>query len=396
MTQPVELLTTQSGPQRDAERARQDRAPGDLSFAATLGFVQSAEVGASAGTGLTLNERGPEPQREQIRSSVDRRADDRVRGGREQGSGQSAQGRTSEGEPSVDRRVEVRSEPVSRGQGSRDPGHGTKAPTAGEPSAAKSHAPQSGTAAAMPSQAQGEAVAGQGAREVDRAANQPGQAPAVRGAGGATVAAGSPGGKASGGQAIDRLAEQSRRAGVFKLKRAQAPPRQGAEVARQVSRGLAQLLRRDGGTLTLKITPNSLGEVRVEMRASQGRVEAVIEARDEVARGLLESQMSRLRGALEARGVTVDRLEVRSPAEPTGSGTNGGGTADPSGQDARGAPRDGHEESPGGDRRDGARGGDRTRPVDGDAEVGVAELSHGMRHDGHDVGELTVGLDTWV
>lgn len=79
----------------------------------------------------------------------------------------------------------------------------------------------------------------------------------------------------------------------------------------QVQRGLAQVLRQGGGTLTLRMTPNDLGEVKVELRLSHGRVEGVIEASTPVARDLLRRELDQLASSLERRGVTVDRLDVR-------------------------------------------------------------------------------------
>lgn len=79
----------------------------------------------------------------------------------------------------------------------------------------------------------------------------------------------------------------------------------------QLQRGLAQVLRQRGGTLSLKLDPAELGTVKVSLRLAQGRVEGTIEAATERARGLLNEHLDSLKGSLELRGITVDRLEVR-------------------------------------------------------------------------------------
>ncbi len=79
----------------------------------------------------------------------------------------------------------------------------------------------------------------------------------------------------------------------------------------QLQRGLAQVLRQSGGTLSLKLDPVDLGTVKVSLALSQGRVEGSIEASSERARGLLHEHLDTLKSSLEQRGITVDRLEVR-------------------------------------------------------------------------------------
>ena len=103
-----------------------------------------------------------------------------------------------------------------------------------------------------------------------------------------------------------------------------APLKEGAEKAgsrvirheprnfeAQLQRSLAQVLRQRGGTLSLKLDPAELGSVKVSLSLSQGRVEGTIEASSERARGLLHEHLDTLKGSLEQRGITVDRLEVR-------------------------------------------------------------------------------------
>ncbi|MEO1583356.1 MAG: flagellar hook-length control protein FliK [Planctomycetota bacterium] len=97
------------------------------------------------------------------------------------------------------------------------------------------------------------------------------------------------------------------------LKTAQAAPARAAPepASAQVQRGLAQVLRQQGGALTLKLTPHELGEVRVALQINQQRVSGTIETRTSAARDLLNQNLDALKASLEQRGVTVDRLEVR-------------------------------------------------------------------------------------
>ncbi len=81
-------------------------------------------------------------------------------------------------------------------------------------------------------------------------------------------------------------------------------------VARQVNRGMAGLLTRGGGHVTLRLTPESLGTVHVRVEMRDGIVRAKIEASSESARRLLTEGVGSLKSALEARGLSVDRLEV--------------------------------------------------------------------------------------
>lgn len=128
----------------------------------------------------------------------------------------------------------------------------------------------------------------------------------------------------------------------------------------QLQRGLAQVLRQKGGTLSLKLTPNELGEVKVSLSLAKGRVDGSIEATTESARGLLEQNIEKLKSSLEQRGITVDRLEVRL------AGAGSSERQDAQGQDARanlnqqqadaGGDRQ-QDSAPGEERQQGTRGG---------------------------------------
>lgn len=116
----------------------------------------------------------------------------------------------------------------------------------------------------------------------------------------------------------------------------------------QFSRGLAAALRQNGGTVTLHLKPQELGDLKIRLQIHQGSVEARFEAATDQARGLLNESIDSLRAALEAKGLEVDRLSVhvaeRPPeheaqdAPPRDSGDSGQGHGR-YGREGHGAPR---------------------------------------------------------
>jgi hypothetical protein len=148
--------------------------------------------------------------------------------------------------------------------------------------------------------------------------------------------------------------------------------------AAQVERGLAQVLRQRGGTLQLKLTPSELGEVRITLTVSQGRVDGTIEASSEPARDLLTRSLEELRASLERRGVTVDRLEVRLH-ESAGSQQLSGDGAEPRDGNAHGE----RGEAGGGRYQEGSPRRDPGRGDAEDAQHSASRLSrdvHGAHH----------------
>ncbi len=87
---------------------------------------------------------------------------------------------------------------------------------------------------------------------------------------------------------------------------------QEATPGAQVARGLAHVLKGNGGTVTLRLRPEHLGEVRATVRIEQGSVSVTIRASGEEARALLEREAGSLRAALEARGLGVEHIRVEA------------------------------------------------------------------------------------
>lgn len=91
-----------------------------------------------------------------------------------------------------------------------------------------------------------------------------------------------------------------------------------AKVAAQFGRGLAAALRQNGGTVTLRLQPEALGDLKIRLSMVTGRVGATFEVGTDQARQLLGKAMDTLKSALEARGLTVDRLDVQVAERPVG------------------------------------------------------------------------------
>ncbi len=81
-------------------------------------------------------------------------------------------------------------------------------------------------------------------------------------------------------------------------------------VLAQVSRGVASVLREQGGAMTIRLRPDTLGELKINLRVQNGGVEATFKVGNAAARDLLKSTLSQLKETLESNGVRVDRLRV--------------------------------------------------------------------------------------
>jgi hypothetical protein len=130
----------------------------------------------------------------------------------------------------------------------------------------------------------------------------------------------------------------------------------------QVGRGLAAALRQNGGTVTLRLSPQELGDLKIRLHVEHGRVDARFEVTTQEAQAAVGDSFKQLRAALEARGLEVSRLDVqtverRDPANPGGSDSgrdpddsgpgfanqdHGAGGGDPGQQQEPGAERHRH------------------------------------------------------
>jgi flagellar hook-length control protein FliK len=93
---------------------------------------------------------------------------------------------------------------------------------------------------------------------------------------------------------------------------AQQPTNDEPRIAEQALRGLRAVINQRGGSLTLRLTPAELGEVRIKVDLSNNIVRANFEASTDAARATLEGQLSSLKTALESHGLSVQHLQVHS------------------------------------------------------------------------------------
>jgi hypothetical protein len=119
------------------------------------------------------------------------------------------------------------------------------------------------------------------------------------------------------------------------------PPAHGAAVQQQVVRGMFLQVRQGGGAARIRLSPEHLGEVVVEMRVHGDRVTATLRADTATVRAWIARHESDLRAGLADVGLQLDELQVREREEQ---------------------PRDGHETpEPRPRRRPRAQAGDQPR-----------------------------------
>jgi len=145
-----------------------------------------------------------------------------------------------------------------------------------------------------------------------------------------------------------------------------------------VQRGLAAAVRQQGGTLTIKLDPPTLGKLTIKMTIDQGKVEATFDAQTAQARDLLLEHSTTLRAALRDKGLSVERLEVLgatsagagkasqstgNTGEQQGAGTEDDQQQDAAGGQSRGRSETGEDESSRGDGINGDTAGTAGEPV---------------------------------
>jgi flagellar hook-length control protein FliK len=122
----------------------------------------------------------------------------------------------------------------------------------------------------------------------------------------APIAGGAAGAKQS-SRLIDQLAARAPRSGNQPRF---VPAEADDKFAAQLGRGFAAALRQGGGSVTLRLRPEALGDLKIRLELSGSQVDARFEAASDQARGLLSESLGSLRSALEARGLEVAGLHV--------------------------------------------------------------------------------------
>lgn len=151
------------------------------------------------------------------------------------------------------------------------------------------------------------------------------------------------------------------------------------ESAQIVTRGLSAALNQRGGVVHVRLSPASLGSVRIEMVLEPAGVSVRIEASTASAQRLLSEHLSVLRSSLEQKGLAVERLSVHVVPANISAGTGstpqssaeqqGGSWGQGTSHDAGGAP------SRGGSDDDGSSHGRDGRPPEEAIEGQEAEAA---------------------
>ncbi len=98
------------------------------------------------------------------------------------------------------------------------------------------------------------------------------------------------------------------------------PPAQDQATVMAANRGLDVALKQQGGSVQMRLSPESMGALKVEMTISRGVVAATLQASTPEARDLLTRNIDTLRSSLEAKGLSVERLSITlAPASQGGS-----------------------------------------------------------------------------
>lgn len=112
-----------------------------------------------------------------------------------------------------------------------------------------------------------------------------------------------------------------------------------AELGRFAVRGVRQLLHEGEQRMTLKVVPESLGEVRIEVTRQGGEVQVRMSATTQAVREMLEGQAHTLREALVREGFDSPRIQF-TQQPPSSSG--GGGWSEAGSQEAQQQPGHSH------------------------------------------------------
>lgn len=154
----------------------------------------------------------------------------------------------------------------------------------------------------------------------------------------------------------------------------------GAQVASAVSRGLSATVHAKGGSLVLRLVPEALGQVRIQMQIEQGAVSVRIETGTAQAQGLLSEHLAALRGSLESKGLSVERLSVHHIPAWTAPNTGAGGApSSDAGERSQGQTQHDASENP--SRGWSGRGEDPSSWRDESARAGEPSLVEGAADD---------------
>jgi flagellar hook-length control protein FliK len=102
----------------------------------------------------------------------------------------------------------------------------------------------------------------------------------------------------------------------------------------QTVKNVRYLIDGDGRTVSVRLVPESLGEMHIEVHSNGGEVTVRLISQNPVVRDTLQAQTSDLRAALSRDGVNVDKVEVSAAMSPQMGASSGQTGSDASEQAA--------------------------------------------------------------
>lgn len=98
------------------------------------------------------------------------------------------------------------------------------------------------------------------------------------------------------------------------------PPEACRDVVDQVIRGLSLTLVEGTQELRMTLKPESLGEVFLQVRMEEGKMQAQIDVSQPAVKAALDGQVADLRLALQQRGIDVQRIDIIAGSPSVGDG----------------------------------------------------------------------------
>ncbi len=204
-------------------------------------------------------------------------------------------------------------------------------------------------------------------------------------AGGFTGAAAGPTVRAQGDSA--RLLDRLSGSGARPVLSAEPMP-----AAMQAGRAMAQAVRDGEGAVTLRLTPEALGQVTIRMTIESGVVSAVIECATSEGHDALQGGTEALRASMESRGLNVGTIELvpLPPAETAEDPWNSGASGDDARRHEGGRGQPDREPSA---ERDDERGGGSETPS-GDNDLWAS--GEGVAASGMNIDPISLRLEAWA
>ncbi len=98
------------------------------------------------------------------------------------------------------------------------------------------------------------------------------------------------------------------------------PPEASRDVVDQVIRGLSLTLVEGAQEVRMTLKPESLGDVFLQVRMEEGKMQAQIDVSQPAVKAALDGQIADLRLALQQRGIDVQRIDIIAGSPSAGDG----------------------------------------------------------------------------